>query len=670
MKKISTMFLFLLVVIVLTGCSLDGLTYDKEPLNEGLTLVTIDINPSFALIIDQLGQVKSLLDLNEDGKEIISRLTRSEGSLETILDELFALIETDDESEIEVDDDGEDDGVSEAIRARIENHLNVIFAKRQQRFEMIQAKHEERILGLSEKLKSTPAYARLMERLHPALKDDPEAEVPEDEDVFASAIATSMTRRVPEDIINQDRLRVILQFKREISEDLITRTQGNVLNRMTNVPIVSMEIPRQALAGLVRHPLIDFVEIDDEVTISTENEWGIQKTQAPTIWQSGFTGKGIKVGIIDTGIALHPDLNIAGGRSFVDYTSSFYDDNGHGTHVAGIVGALRNQIGMVGVAYDSELYALKVLNQNGAGYLSSVVSAIDYAITLKLDVINLSLGTASDSLSLKSIVDKAVSQNVMVIAAAGNSGTSDSSLDNIQFPAKYANVIAVGAIDSREFRPNFSSTGPQLELSAPGVSILSTTLNGQYQSLSGTSMAAPFVTGFYALLKEAYPNLTLNQYRELLQKSTKDLGILGRDNAFGFGLIKPFPLPIENPSEPVEEPVDPENPSETVENPSLTLITTDLNSYRFGDVIDLTVTVTDENALGLPNTSLLLVISPPRNGRFNTLRVQLTTNEEGVLVYKISIPRNAQIGTYTVFVNASPNGYLNSSHQITFQVSR
>ncbi|WP_265416743.1 S8 family serine peptidase [Alkalihalobacillus deserti] len=140
------------------------------------------------------------------------------------------------------------------------------------------------------------------------------------------------------------------------------------------------------------------------------------RTEAPKAWESGYTGKGVKVAVVDTGVAKHEDLIITGGISFPSYTSSFFDDNGHGTHVAGIIGARNNNYGTVGIAYESSIYAVKVLDQN------DVIAGIDWSITNKMDIVNLSLGTISHSSTLKQVVDKAYSQGVLVVAAVGNNG--------------------------------------------------------------------------------------------------------------------------------------------------------------------------------------------------------------------------------------------------------
>lgn len=268
-------------------------------------------------------------------------------------------------------------------------------------------------------------------------------------------------------------------------------------------------------------------------------DWGIVRLKAAKAWARSLTGKGIKIAVVDTGITLdHKDLVVVGGASFVSYTDSYTDDNGHGTHVAGIIGARNNEIGVVGIAPEVSLYAVKVLDANGSGYISDIIAGINWAIENKMDIINLSIGTNLSYSSLKAIVDKANNNGILVVAAAGNNGTDDGKGDSINYPARYESVIAVTATDNKDRRAAFSSTGAMAEVAAPGDSVLSTFLNNGYAKMSGTSMAAPYASGALALLKQAYPTVDHIQLRALLRQNAIDLGEAGHDNQFGTGLIQ------------------------------------------------------------------------------------------------------------------------------------
>lgn len=269
--------------------------------------------------------------------------------------------------------------------------------------------------------------------------------------------------------------------------------------------------------------------------------WGIDRIDADLVWDTN-TGVGSKVAVLDTGIDVdHPDLDVAGGyNAITNIEGAADDDNGHGTHVAGIIAAL-NDTGedtgaVTGVAPDASLYAVKVLNAAGSGYVSDVVEGIYWAISNDMDVINLSLGTSTDYSTLHTAVDDAYAAGIVVVAAAGNEGNPPGKGDNVIYPAKYSSVIAVAATNQDDERPKRSSTGPDLELAAPGVDILSTWNDGDYKSKSGTSMAAPHVSGTVALML-ASGVYTVDEVRSILQATADDLGAAGWDSKYGYGLV-------------------------------------------------------------------------------------------------------------------------------------
>jgi subtilisin family serine protease len=274
--------------------------------------------------------------------------------------------------------------------------------------------------------------------------------------------------------------------------------------------------------------------------------WGIDRVDAELVWPSGNTADPIKVGIIDTGISnKHPDLlaNIKGGVNTINPRKSWNDDNGHGSHVAGIVAAIDNTIGVIGVGPDIDLYAIKVLNASGSGYLSDVIEGIQWAIANGMQVINMSLGTDSDIQSFHDAVIAAKNAGIVVIAAAGNSGSS------VAFPAAYPEAIAVSAIDQNDEIASWSSRGPEVDLAAPGVSIYSTYKGTGYATLSGTSMAAPHVTGVAALVlntpvgsydANANGKWDPDEVQKKLQDTAIDLGDTGFDNLYGWGLVNAY----------------------------------------------------------------------------------------------------------------------------------
>lgn len=274
--------------------------------------------------------------------------------------------------------------------------------------------------------------------------------------------------------------------------------------------------------------------------------WGIDRIDAELVWPGGNTADPIKVGIIDTGISKdHPDLkaNIKGGVNTIRSGASWNDDNGHGSHVAGIAGALNNSFGVVGAAPAMDFYAIKVLSASGSGFLSDVIEGIDWAIANGMGAINMSLGTSADVQSFHDAVIRARSAGIVQVAAAGNNGGS------VIFPAAYPEVMAVSATDQSNAIASFSSRGPEVDLAAPGVKIFSTYKGKNYATLSGTSMAAPHVTGSAALVlnipvgsydANANSKWDPDEVQQKLQDRAQDLGSAGRDDLYGWGLVNAF----------------------------------------------------------------------------------------------------------------------------------
>lgn len=242
---------------------------------------------------------------------------------------------------------------------------------------------------------------------------------------------------------------------------------------------------------------------------------GVRMIQAPAVWEQAQHGKGTVVAILDTGCQSdHPDLQgrIISGRNFTpDFNSDandFSDNNGHGTHVAGTVAAsLRPNGKIVGVAPETQLLILKVLNGEGAGDYEGIINGIHYAIDWrgpngeKTTVISMSLGGPDDVAELHDAVKRAVDNGIPIVCAAGNEGDDSHSTDEFAYPGAYGEVIQVGAVDfSRKIAP-FSNTNNEIDIVAPGINIYSAYPGSQYATLSGTSMATPHISGALVLIK-------------------------------------------------------------------------------------------------------------------------------------------------------------------------
>jgi subtilisin len=312
--------------------------------------------------------------------------------------------------------------------------------------------------------------------------------------------------------------------------------ENDILETYDLFPVYCLRLTEKQVEELKNNPNIKTIE--PNITFEAYAQtipWGISKIQATNAHQNGHTGKGIKVAVFDSGIdANHEDLNVKGGYSAFN-DSPYSDGNGHGTHVAGTIAALNNSVGVVGVAYDVELYAVKVLNSQGSGSLSGITKGLEWAIQNNMNIINMSLGTPQPSDILKQWCDLAYNSGILVVAAAGNSGNSSGTGDTVEYPAKYASVMAVASTDSNDRRASTSSTGPNVEISAPGVNIYSTIPGSRYGYASGTSMASPHVAGAAALVWKANPGLSNQQLRQRLVSTAK---YLGNSNHYGAGLVQ------------------------------------------------------------------------------------------------------------------------------------
>lgn len=250
--------------------------------------------------------------------------------------------------------------------------------------------------------------------------------------------------------------------------------------------------------------------------------WGVARIAADEAWAIA-SGSAVRVAVLDTGIDIdHPDLddNLESCVNFIRWWRDCNDDNGHGTHVAGIIAAEDNDFGVVGVAPQAYLDGLKVLDRRGRGYLSDVIEALDWAVAHQVQVVNMSLGTTSDVPSFKEAVAKVNQAGIVQVAAAGNDGPD---LGTVVYPAKYPEVIAVAASDAADQIPSWSSRGPEVDLTAPGVSIYSTYRHGGYKELSGTSMSAPHVAGVVALRLEDHHGETPAMIKTILQTTADPL---------------------------------------------------------------------------------------------------------------------------------------------------
>ena len=372
-----------------------------------------------------------------------------------------------------------------------------------------------------------------------------------------------------------ERVKVLIAFGRQpgpAEEALVRGMGGSVKYTYHLVPAIAATLPEPAISALQANPHVVRVEpdlqlraLEIEPDAELVNSWGVLRIGAGEVHDDGNKGTGVKLAIIDSGINyFHPDLydNYQGGDDFVEEDGDPWDVYGHGTHVAGTACAEDNDngdgpYGVVGVAPECELYALKVLDDNGFGDSSDLIAALQWAVDHEIQVANLSLGWDREPLeTVEAAFDRAVYEEGMVIvAAACNNGNRPGKGDNVCYPALYDSVIAVAATDGSDQRASFSSTGAQVELAAPGVSVLSTWnddtgyydpqpvcrdeegVQACYKKGSGTSMASPHVAGTAALIIAANPDWTNEQVRAQLRATADDLGVTGWDPLYGYGLV-------------------------------------------------------------------------------------------------------------------------------------
>jgi subtilisin family serine protease len=350
-------------------------------------------------------------------------------------------------------------------------------------------------------------------------------------------------------------------------------------------------------------------------------QWAHRVIESAKAWDIGQGSHSVTVGIVDTGFDYnHPDLKdniwvnpgeIAGngrdddGNGYVDdiYGWDFANNDSnpiaddtptfHGTHVSGTIGAVGNNgIGVAGHSWKVKLMALKFLGSNGSGDVSGAIKAIDYAIAKRVKILNNSWGSYQGSQALAQAIDRARQAGILFVAAAGNGGQDGVGDNNDQmpnYPANYAidNIISVAATNSSDLISGFSNFGPRtVHIGAPGEGILSTANGGRYQSLSGTSMATPLVSGVAALMYALKPSSTYLQIKQALLSSVDRIQSLqgkvtsnGRINAYKAmvaigGNPNPTPTPTPGPTPtptatPIPTPIPTPTPGQGIANTPL-----------------------------------------------------------------------------------------------------
>ncbi|MFD0958656.1 S8 family peptidase [Paenibacillus chungangensis] len=268
----------------------------------------------------------------------------------------------------------------------------------------------------------------------------------------------------------------------------------------------------------------------------SRHQWNLPSIEAEKGWQLSKGDEGVIIAVLDTGVeSSHPDLRgrLVPGVNIVSANAAPEDDVGHGTHVAGIIGAsVNNNEGVAGVSWYNKIMPVKVLDGSGAGSAYSVAQGIIWAVDHGAKVINMSLGNYAQADFLHDAVKYAYERDVVLIAASGNDNT-----ERPGYPAAYPEVFAVAATTSTKQKASFSNFGNYIDVAAPGDQIASTYPGKQYAALSGTSMASPHVAALAGLIRSLNPQLTNTEVMEIMRASSIDLGNTGKDKYYGYGEI-------------------------------------------------------------------------------------------------------------------------------------
>lgn len=333
---------------------------------------------------------------------------------------------------------------------------------------------------------------------------------------------------------------------------MVEKAGGKVKVSMRHNLAIAAEMSEKDKNRFEKNANVDYIEVDQKRRFMAQSvPYGIGMVQADQVDDSvaSAAAGGKKICVIDSGLDLpHEDMGtrfdtINGTND--SGTGNWYEEGGpHGTHVAGTIAALNNGLGVRGViGSNPNMHIVKVFNASGWGYSSSLVAAIETCADNGSNVVNMSLGGSGSSQTEANAMQNLFNQGVLLIAAAGNSGSANSTTDALSYPASYNAVVSVAALDSSKSLASFSQKNSQVEIAAPGVDVLSTYpegtgSQGNYGTMSGTSMASPHVAGVAALVWSHHPTCSAQQIRDALNATAEDLGSAGRDVAFGYGLVR------------------------------------------------------------------------------------------------------------------------------------
>lgn len=382
-------------------------------------------------------------------------------------------------------------------------------------------------------------------------------------------------------------------------------------------------------------------------SMNPRQEWHYNMIEAPQAWTITNGSNHIKIAVLDTGVdnnhrSLENFVNMSLAKSFVGGTTE--DVQKHGTHVSGTIASYGE---VSGVMQNASIIPVKVLGDNGSGSIYGIQQGILYAASIKADVINMSLGGGGYSQGMDEACQTATNAGVVVVAAAGNSGTNV-----ISYPAAYKSVIAVGSVDKNRKRANSSQYGAGLSVMAPGVGIYSTVPNNGYDTFSGTSMATPHVAGVVGLIRAVNGNLTPLEVRNILQTTAITAG---STNEYGYGIINAYAAVKAAGGNIVDPPI---------EFVIKTSMTTNKEIYKRGDAILTTATVVDQAGAPLENAKIVITLTRPNGTSASTTQ---QTGASGVVSSIHGSSEKTALGTYKITVVATLENYISSTSTKTIK---
>lgn len=349
-----------------------------------------------------------------------------------------------------------------------------------------------------------------------------------------------------------DSVELLLRFKpgagRRACEVLLRSISASIVDEISQIKVLVIRVPRSAVdkvrSALARNPVVDFVEENRVVGLALtpndpyySSQWHLPKIGAPYAWDISVGSQSIIIAVLDSGVdPTHPDLagKLLQGWNFYDNNADTNDIHGHGTKVAGTAAAIANNgIGVASVAWSCPILPVRVTDPNGYTTYSLLSKGLVYAADRGARVAIMSFHVFNGSTTLTSAAKYLMEKGGLAVAAGGNTGVYENYSDNPY-------IISVSATTSSDAIASFSSYGPYIDLSAPGVSIYTTFKGGGYGASSGTSFSAPIVAGVIALIFSVNPSLAPSKVEQILEDTAVDLGAAGYDVYYGWGRVEAY----------------------------------------------------------------------------------------------------------------------------------